>query len=464
MDALKRFIVLIIISASLASAQSEADSKGKGIIAGFGSSVCFGTGDIDGGGGYIGRIRGFLSGKGWKIVNVSRGGDNTRTILERFDKNENLRVSDKAICDTQYLVQSNPDFVIIGLSLANQGILSASESAADSVFESYRTGMMNLIQKCRNKGYRVVVTGCYANNQFSPGQYELTKKMNLAENEWGVPLVNFLGAVDDGSGRWVKGFYNDDWHPSYGGHKEMFYSFVPTLFDALKMGKTDPVFNSSGGFAVIEVTGGPALLFKPADTIHSFTVSFAVRSDEGVPIEITGGRGVLSFVNMAQGKDNGRTYEITAGTDNFSAAITISAKEIIYRNGEKEISVLNKGQLKDFTRITLAHQAALGKTFLYINGEPAGECEERLIPGNFNFGINGRMDLKDILIYRSCLNSDEVKALVGGNLIHASLDVYAPLSDSVFIPGKEAANEACSLSELKVLGKAARGLQQAGNK
>ena len=54
---------------------------------------------------------------------------------------------------------------------------------------------------------------------------------------WDVPSVNFLGAVDDGTGKWAKGFWHDSLHPNAAGHDELARTFVPTLFDALEQGK-----------------------------------------------------------------------------------------------------------------------------------------------------------------------------------------------------------------------------------
>ena len=56
------------------------------------------------------------------------------------------------------------------------------------------------------------------------------------------------GAIDDGYGRWARGFTPEPIHPNAAGHTEMFHAFVPTLFDALEKGKPSPQRSASEGF------------------------------------------------------------------------------------------------------------------------------------------------------------------------------------------------------------------------
>ena len=57
---------------------------------------------------------------------------------------------------------------------------------------------------------------------------------------------------------------------------------------------------------------------------------------------------------------------------------------------------------------------------------------------------------KDLFIYRGALNADEVAALGHGQMLHASLDIYSPLSAPAFATGSMVENLAQSLDALKV--------------
>src|SRR4026207_2453698 len=53
-------------------------------IAVFGSSVANGRGDEFARDGCAGLLRALMARKGWEVLNQSRGGDNTKTLMTRF--------------------------------------------------------------------------------------------------------------------------------------------------------------------------------------------------------------------------------------------------------------------------------------------------------------------------------------------------------------------------------------------
>ena len=77
-----------------------------------------------------------------------------------------------------------------------------------------------------------------------------------------------------------------------------------------------------------------------------------------------------------------------------------------------------------------------------------------------NFSLGGSpADYRDLLIYRSALNADEVAALEEGRLLQASLEVYSPLAGMKVQPGGTVQNLAQTLTAAKI---AAAGVQRTG--
>ena len=108
-------------------------------IAVFGSSVANGTGDDLGKEGYTGRLRELLAPRGWEVLNQSRGGDNTKTMAPRF---EPVGDPDPKV---RYLLPVNPGYVLLGLSLGNEGIQNGTtKSEKDAVYDSIRIGHARL--------------------------------------------------------------------------------------------------------------------------------------------------------------------------------------------------------------------------------------------------------------------------------------------------------------------------------
>src|ERR1700722_18889954 len=88
-------------------------------IAVFGSSVAFGFGDEYGKEGYTGMLRAMLAPKGWEVLNQSRAGDTTESLATRWAPEGTPDP------ETRYLTPVDPSYVVISLSLANEGIFEA---------------------------------------------------------------------------------------------------------------------------------------------------------------------------------------------------------------------------------------------------------------------------------------------------------------------------------------------------
>jgi len=418
---LTKSILLICLIFTFSTIYNEVNAQNKKIAI-FGSSVAKGTGDTTTTGGYSGFIKQLLEKRGWTVVNVSRGGDNTDKIMPRYESQ---------------LLPEKAKYVILGLSLGNEGIYSASETTRNRIFERYRNGMLRLIEMCRQDGMTPFVTNCYARNDFKLPHYEATKKMNLIINTWDVPSMNALGTIDNGKGNWIEGFWHDSYHPNVQGHKEIFYSFVPSVFDAMEAGKKTPYKVRSTHYLQIKnETSTQPLTYIPDDTIHSFAISFLVKNP------LKGTLATIKGTNNASGiilNNDKITYQATNGA-------TLSG----------DTTQTNKGWIY----VVVSHQWASGLTSLFVNGQLDGITKENIDLNKFILAGTGsdtklpkaikEANYKDLLIYRSALNIDEVKALYYDQLLQSSLEIYAPLNDAVYKSGSNANNYAQSLSRLLI--------------
>src|SRR5262245_4480012 len=289
-------------------------------VAVFGSSVANGTGDEFGKEGYTGLLRALLAPRGWEVLNQSRGGDTTKTMDPRFAP------EGAPAPNVRYLLPVNPGYVVIGLSLANEGIWEAkTKDEKEAVFKQYADGIQGFISRSRQNNIVPVVALVYPRMVYTPVEYEYVRKMNLLQNSWDVPTVNFLGATDDGTGRYATGFDFDDKHPNASGHREFFYAFVPTLFEALEKGKPTPSRPSDRSFARVS-QGTMPLSFTPEDTMHPFALSFSVRAQGDGTVAAIGGSKLSAKSETKKGGQRGQTEfeSITLSADQpFSAAIAI---------------------------------------------------------------------------------------------------------------------------------------------
>jgi|GEM_PF-3450991 len=312
------FRSLLALSILFASSLTAAPIDQKLVV--IGSSVPRGFGaytagsflgqDVDGNGspdsfavrGYAGLIKSYVEANGWTFDNQSLGGDSTDAVLSRFAAD---------------VVSENPEFVLIGLSLGNEGLTFTKDP--ESVLESFRSGMLQIIQECRDEGYYPIVGLAYPNQLYTLDKYEYVKRMNLIMNTWDVPSINLLGAIDDGDGKWAHGFRFDNAHPNVPGHEELYHAVVPTLFDAIDQGQTAvPTYPSSNAFLRItqDVAQAAPITYTPNETLRAFTTSFKVRSGvTGTVAAVRLGAEPLFLIDFGPSDDaNGRA---TTGADVF---------------------------------------------------------------------------------------------------------------------------------------------------
>ncbi|MCQ2428515.1 MAG: GDSL-type esterase/lipase family protein [Clostridia bacterium] len=183
-----------------------------------GSSVCVGTGAPDDRG-WSRLLADRLNAEGISTENVSIGGQTTTDILRRLDSDVILR---------------RPDYCIVGLGLANEG-LAKTESAeeAEGVRCAFDLNMKRIIAALKKAGIKCCAGGVYPNNNYYGFHYSALLREEKASAEWGIPVFRWLSELDDGSGHWKSGLFNDAGHPSSEGYRVM-YSVIPETEELFK--------------------------------------------------------------------------------------------------------------------------------------------------------------------------------------------------------------------------------------
>ena len=410
------FILMLAFAFQLSSQEAIPAERNKKIVI-LGSSMAAGwvtsyQEKYDMQNGYAYRLARQLEPQGWDVVNISIPGFDTKSTIERFYDD---------------VLPLNPGYVLIGLSMSNEGLETKDP---DSVFNSYRSGMLELISLCRNNNIEPVVGLCYSNDNYTEEQYQYLKKMNRLINSWDVACVNLLGVLDDGQGHFPAGYTFDPNHPSDRGHEEMFYAFVPDMFDALQTGKGLPPSDILNTKMPAGDKGSTynEICYVPADVMHSFTVFFHFSS--------SGATKIFSI-------------QRNIGTN------TISIDEkggLHYSGNHKELTRELNIKDQEYHSLAFTHQYLVRETKIYLDGKMIFSVEEQLEPVLFRLGTHGmRTQLGQLLIYRGALNQEEIDMLLNGDFYHASLEVASLLSTSdLETDGDILANYALSLGNARV--------------
>ncbi len=377
----------------------------------FGSSVCYGSG-AEKNHGYAWQFfqSGAIDTTHFQYFNASTGGDNTLKV-EKED-----RLGKK-------LYPTDPDIVVLGLSLGNEGILTPKDdNGREQILEQYRSRLLALADSLHRGGMQPVIVNCYANNNFGAPHYEATQRMNRLINTWPYPSVNVLGTVDDLTGKWVEGYWTDALHPNTAGHREMSYALVPSLFEAIRLGKKTPAYDWNKSYVTLtnkDKVEQP-LRLDLTSTVHSFTLSFRFKA-------------------AAEGTIAG------FGVNGQRQAIDVVGAGLRYKNLSKTLPQ----DPQTWTHVVLSHSYANQQTRLFVNGELVGTVAEQLAPTQVFFGgTAATVDLKDIALHRAALNESEALDLFNKKFIQSSLEFYNPLTHATM--GDELGNDAQSLSSLKI--------------
>ncbi|MEQ8548035.1 MAG: Ig-like domain-containing protein [Cyclobacteriaceae bacterium] len=356
----------------------------------------------------------------WATVNISIGGNTTHDLEERFEEN---------------LIPSGMSYVWYGLALANQGILSATDKQA--LADEFLTGMQRLIDDAKSAQITPVVANSYPNG-FYDDEYEYVIDANIEMAQWDVPSVNFMGALDDGTGKWVPAYQAilgdggpDSAHPNAAGYNEMFYTIVPSLFDALKAEKPQPIKHNNKSLTIDEANSGKVYTFSPDGTVHSFTVSLNVKTiGSGELIKLFSGDTTLTI-----------SVDPSNGTLEYSSTNTIIDGTTVLNDGE-------------WHTISFTHYYAAARSILYVDGNAEGEAKEQIVLSKVDLNsptVTEGTQFSNLIFYRSGMTKQEIALLSDDSkLLKSSLEVYAPLDGTNELP--LLTNLAQSTVSLKVSG------------
>ncbi|MBE9105481.1 lipase [Nostoc cf. edaphicum LEGE 07299] len=180
---------------------------------------------------------------GHKLLNVSEVGANVSRTIARFPR---------------FVTPEQPDIVIIALSLGNEGLAHCPPHERRAVQRRFESGLQQLVKMTRDIGAIPILGGVYPNGDYSLEHYSLIRDTHKRMLSWGVPVLDWLAAVDDGQGRWKAGTSFDPAHPNTVGHSLMYQQIDHHLFDIDKdeLAKEKQRFRQQNEFPIYFDNGG----------------------------------------------------------------------------------------------------------------------------------------------------------------------------------------------------------------
>jgi lysophospholipase L1-like esterase len=157
-----------------------------------------------------------LQEQGHHLVNRSELGANVQRTIDRFPA---------------VVTPEQPDIVIISLSLGNEGLAHCGGINAQRLAQRrFETGLQQLVKMTRELGAYPILGGVYPHGDYQAEHYAILQETQKRMLAWGVPILDWLAAVDDGQGRWRSGLSFDPAHPNTIGHQRMYEAIDLDLF------------------------------------------------------------------------------------------------------------------------------------------------------------------------------------------------------------------------------------------
>lgn len=429
--------IFTVVSFAILFSTTSFSYKGRDLsyntLATWGSSVCDGAGAFSGAGWAHQLEKKLHSINGPIVLHRSTPGHNT-------DRKETWEERDKV---------RNADFVMVCLSLGNQGLERAgSNEDAQGIVNWYLDDLfhdrnpnngdpISIVNYIKSIGAIPIVTLAYPKGDYNSMHCRKLVEANIIQQNLGVATINHLGTTNAGDlfgpndCQWADGGNapingkSDPAHPNQVGHDENFYAFPPDLPFALKDGKPFPK-RPSGEYSY-QLTNGDNYIFSytPEFEIHNYTLQYSYKT-----------------------RDNGIIGAIHLGPSGVMNIVLENGKlAFIDQYGTKAIQNSKTTNDNRWHNISITYSYVRQAISLYSDGEFVGSYDTRsygntrkLFPTNFLVGgsslyVNrakpGLASYKDIFINRSSLHSKEVKERATTKWVGAgSLDIYVPLNSN----------------------------------
>lgn len=281
---------------------------------------------------------------GHHLVNVAEVGTNVSSTIARF---------------ASVVRPEQPDVVIIALSLGNEGLASCPPHQQRAVQRRFESGLQQLIKMTRKLGAYPILGGVYPHGNYAIEQYELLQETHRRMLGWGVPVLDWLAAVDDGQGAWKAGISFDPAHPNTIGHRLMYEAIDLRLFEMNleELSKENQCFQQPDEVSVYQDGEGFQVFAYPPEnqlrirnsSLHRYTITpdwqqlqtalqHQARLMPGLYIASQHQPGVLPFFAVQADGAIETTVDIPPGADlEYSAAFNLFSpnnSQLLFYDGQ----------------------------------------------------------------------------------------------------------------------------------
>lgn len=358
---------------------------------------------------YVGRLASALSAT-HDVVQIAMGGSSTPYWITDL-------VSGKSRLENA-IIQYRPDYVLIGLSLGNEGITSSNKEA---IFTQFWENVQRMVALVRNNGAVPVVMGAYPRSDYTSVEYNYYRAMNRITGNSDFLFVNFNDVLDDGTGKLVAAIDSGDgMHPNATGHQRIFDT-IPLDYFRRPAVRTVPLGQNRG------------LGLKPKDATYGTVVKFAQIQ--------TGNYSSFTFQIDAKANISGVNGKAIASFSPTVVRIRVSAG-VAYVATSSALTAINLGALllDQYVTLTVKYNQTTNTLYGYRNGVLQGTyVVSDMTLSSFSgveLGNNGtsvgiaECSLRNALFYQTAMSDAFIEELSKGAVPAQNLVAFLPMTDT----------------------------------
>lgn len=357
----------------------------------------------------------------YTVSNASVEGNTTTEMIVRFHKD---------------ILPTDPDIVIICISLSEQGIQSASSGAAKkAIYDWYIKDVIQLATMVRQIGAEPVIMGEIPNNNYDGEDYGYVRQAIDFFEASDFHYVNTLACLDAFSGLYQSSAlhgvnHTDRQWPSSSGHGYILSSIPLELFDSILAGNDKYIYDPQVENKYVIGTGTSGLVAQYSSASSGYGASkecLTLMLDVRIPEGITRGKTILSMSDTESSptsfislRDNGTNFEVLDGSN----AVIITAP-LGYTDYGKYLT----------NSICITIHSNTNSVRLYVNGSYENEAS-LAVPSISGIFFGGKPDvftnnavgyeISNIRLWRTMLHPEQINAAYTGNLPKGNLSLYSP--------------------------------------
>jgi lysophospholipase L1-like esterase len=367
-------------------------------------------------------------GQDYKCYFRGIGGNKTIDVINRFYKD---------------VAPIQPDFVIIQLTIGNEGIYSNSDKT--KIYHQFKENMIKIINMVKQIGATPIVIGQAPTKNYNDLYYKYGLKITEEIASMGVHVIDLMGNLAKENGKPFDQVMNDNLHYNDLGQEYIVNAFPPTLLKKAKI-QEGGFLKEQNGYIRLgnELYTDLPIYFEPDEPLKNFTFfcwfRYAKPNHGVVPSNASG---VVSFNN------SDRLYVVSGNENEWRLTNNSGSGDSKFNSTEI--------QWNKWISLAISYHAEDNQYIVYCNGREIGRytADVGVLTKLTLAGREGaelktlrNADFKNVLLYRTRLNAQQIKRLHEGEYLQMSMELFAPMNDKFIVPGSSINNLAPTNSRL----------------